>query len=190
MTDTVYCFCSGCRFSETHLSKAHLCGKCKKFGHGQRECGSPYKIAQIAQQSRGIRFPDHLRCQAPGCRQAYSHTSGTHICSKCKGRHFETECITQPSHDLSPTSEKFAQTEGLKLLRNTPGQIFSEVYAGMGCQWFVRRSNQFSPISVFFMHTDSWGQYGPQCDDRQKLVKFLTGYTHVSTGHPFRLPRS
>jgi hypothetical protein len=87
-----YCQVGGCRFSHTHLTKAHQCGKCNHFGHGQVECGHPMKISKLVQYSRCIRFPDHLRCEAPACRQAYSHTSNAHVCSKCNGRHFETFC--------------------------------------------------------------------------------------------------
>lgn len=35
---------------------------------------------------------------------------------------------------------------------------------------------------LFFMHGDSWGQYGPTCDNREKLTNFCDGYREYSTG--------
>ena len=32
------CLVDGCRFSDKHNTGGNVSGKCKKFGHGQREC--------------------------------------------------------------------------------------------------------------------------------------------------------
>lgn len=180
-----FCLVSGCRFANSHLTKSHQCGKCKQFGHGQVECGNYTKINNLIKMSRGIRFPENLRCQSPGCRQAYSHCSDAHICSQCSGRHFDSACIQSP---LNPTSDAYAYSEGQKELGNIPGKVFVEIYAGMGCQWFIKRDSPFANLSIFFMHSDCWGQYGIQCDDRAKLVQFLSGYIHAKTKKPFVLP--
>ncbi len=188
-TSFSYCQVAGCRFPNTHLTKSHKCGKCSRFGHGQVECGHPLKVSILVQRSRGIRFPAHLRCEAPACRQAYSHTSESHICSKCNERHFETFCTRNTSSQsfVDQTSESYAISEGKKVLGNTSGYVFDEFYAGMGCQWFVKRNSTHSPISAFFMHSDNWGQYGLQTDDRPKLIAFLSGYRNAKTGKFFFL---
>ena len=192
-----YCKVYGCRFSHTHLTKAHKCGTCGKYGHGQIECGNNTKIEQLKIISKGIRFPPHLYCQSPGCRASYSHTSDAHVCHICSGRHFEYECTQNQSAQstqsvnsvqsikIDPTSESYAISEGKKILKHTPGYVFAEVYAGMGCQWFVKRESLHSPIKAFFMHSDSWGQYGPQTNDQTKLIPFLNGYRHFETGKYF-----
>lgn len=87
-----FCLVIGCRFANSHLTKSHQCGTCKKFGHGKVECRNQTKINNLIRMSRGIRFPENLRCQSPGCPQAYSHCSNAHICSRCKERHFDSIC--------------------------------------------------------------------------------------------------
>jgi len=186
-----YCQVGGCRFPHSHLTKAHQCGTCYNFGHGQKECGNSTKISKLKHQSRGIRFPSHQYCQAPACRQSYSHHSDAHICSKCKGRHFEISCpsnMTNTSQTyVDPTSEAYAITEGQKVLGSVDGYIFGKVYAGQGCDWYVKRDSVYSPIRVFFMHGDNWGQYGPLANHTPKLIAFLNGYRHVSTRKFFSL---
>jgi hypothetical protein len=180
-----YCKVYGCRFSDTHLTRAHKCGACGKYGHGQIECGNSAKIEQLKIISQGTRFPTHMYCQAPGCRASYSHTSDSHTCHMCSGRHFESGCPQNHNAEIDPTSESYAISEGQKILKNTIGSVFADVYAGMGCQWFVKRDSPHSPIKAFFMHSDSWGQYGPQSNDQPKLVEFLNGYRHFETGKFF-----
>jgi hypothetical protein len=34
------CQVDSCRYSTFHNTENHQCGKCKRFGHGQRECGA------------------------------------------------------------------------------------------------------------------------------------------------------
>jgi len=34
------CKVEGCRYDSTHLTQNHICGKCNRTGHGQRECGN------------------------------------------------------------------------------------------------------------------------------------------------------
>ena len=47
----------------------------------------------------------------------------------------------------------------------------AQFYSGMGCKIYVK--NYKGVISGIFMHSDSWGQYGPRTDDTPKLDKFL-----------------
>ena len=47
--------------------------------------------------------------------------------------------------------------------------------AGMGCMFIARHNGTIpnQPIRRFFMHTDSWGQYGEQSSDIPRLVQFV-----------------
>jgi hypothetical protein len=54
------------------------------------------------------------------------------------------------------------------------GKIFFCSYAGMGCHLFVKRNDINSDIEIFFMHSDSWGQYGQS--DVPELNAFINGY--------------
>jgi hypothetical protein len=53
------------------------------------------------------------------------------------------------------------------------------VPAGMGCCFYCKRDGTDGTIELFFMHSDSWGQYGPETDERPKLNEFLQGYTET-----------
>ena len=41
------CQVEGCRFAQYHKTRGHQCGKCRKFSHGQRECGDSWKIEML-----------------------------------------------------------------------------------------------------------------------------------------------
>ena len=62
----------------------------------------------------------------------------------------------------------FAYNEAKKILEDKSGKTFTEIYAGIWCQWFVKRNGINSQFSYFFMHTDNWGQYGPEIDRNWK----------------------
>ena len=51
------------------------------------------------------------------------------------------------------------------------GKIFLCSYAGMGCYLFIKRDDIDTEIELFFMHSDSWGQYGPS--DVGELNNFI-----------------
>jgi len=61
----------------------------------------------------------------------------------------------------------------------TRGKIYIIVDAGMGCNWYIRRTNVGSPIETFFMHSDNWGQYGPATSHIDQLANFIRDYRHL-----------
>jgi hypothetical protein len=67
--------------------------------------------------------------------------------------------------------------EAKKILDKKRGKIFFCSYAGMGCYLFVKRNDLNSDIEIFFMHSDSWGQYG--ISDVSELNEFVDGYELV-----------
>ena len=46
----------------------------------------------------------------------------------------------------------------------------------MGCCYYAKRACVGGIISLFFMHSDAWGQYGEESNDVPKLREFLNGY--------------
>jgi Zinc finger, C3HC4 type (RING finger) len=62
----------------------------------------------------------------------------------------------------------------------TPGKLLLCTDSGMGCQSFAKRDDINEPIRAFFMHGDSWGQYGPGTSDVESLNDFVNGeYTLI-----------
>jgi hypothetical protein len=179
-----YCKVRGCRHPESHNVRGHKCGKCSKFKHGQYECGHPERITILNTQI--IQLPIEIHCQAPGCRGRHTHTSSGHHCYHCGNRHFESTCSTKSSHGQThgqthPASDEYVHREARNLFGNRDGKIYGEIYGGMGCIWYVKRDSLYSPIRTFFMHSDSWGQYGsgPNLDHRPQMESFIAGYTHI-----------
>lgn len=64
--------------------------------------------------------------------------------------------------------------EAKKIFGLKQGKIFFCSYAGMGCHLFVKKNDINSNIEIFFMHSDSWGQYGHS--DVPELNAFIYGY--------------
>lgn len=80
------CQCVGCPHPTTHLSRAHLCGKCNRRGHGEHECGSGLRARikryELSRKSAGV-LPPERHCSIPGCPDPSSHESCSHHCPRC-----------------------------------------------------------------------------------------------------------
>jgi hypothetical protein len=70
------CRVAGCHFKTEHLTRAHRCGTCSKFGHGQRECGN--KQAMEFENALYDKFPEEKKCKHPKCQSEHDHASGSH----------------------------------------------------------------------------------------------------------------
>lgn len=84
-----------CRFSYTHVTKGHQCGICKKFGHGQLECGNQILIKDLKNYDND-NLPEHLCCKRPYCAYPKLHTTSAHKCVLCNGFHSKYNCPTSP----------------------------------------------------------------------------------------------
>lgn len=61
-------------------------------------------------------------------------------------------------------------------------KIYISVSIGMGCTIFLRRNNKNEKFKLFFMHSDNWGQYGIEVDDRPYLELFKEDYKECRIG--------
>ncbi len=137
------------------------------------------------------------------CRQLHSSFSGT--CVKCNKRvdapiEFNCAhgaCITcfkelvldnfyDTDNPISSVIQGFPIPASLaQLIINKFKHVEFDYYnkkgyavfdAGMGCLFYAKRENGGSlNLEIFFMHSDSWGQYGPTTDHRPFLAHFLYG---------------
>jgi len=100
------CRVQGCRFSSSHVTPAHRCGVCNKFGHGEIECGNQRKINTLKELSKSDTMAPGARCTLSFCSYRWSHTNNAHHCRKCGER---AHCMTNCPHSRRPA----------------PGSIFS-----------------------------------------------------------------
>ena len=49
----------------------------------------------------------------------------------------------------------------------------------MGSELYIRKNSETHQLEAFFMHSDSWGQYGIESDDTPYLEEFIRDYTRV-----------
>ena len=52
------------------------------------------------------------------------------------------------------------------------------MYVGMGCEVFFINKNE-QKLSIF-MHSDSWGQYGPNTDDTPLLNSYINYCVNIT----------
>lgn len=170
-----YCKVFGCRYSTTHVTSSHQCGKCNMFGHGQRECQKIDLMKALQQDYQTI--PSGHMCEDSKCLYPYLHTTEGHCCLYCGNRDkthkkfcpvVDSTCITTNPHGTG-----LDITEEIKTIPIKIGHYLIKS-AGMGCIWFVRNNNR--RIEYFFMHSDSWGQYGEDTNNVPRLNCFLHGY--------------
>ena len=303
------CRVHGCRFKNSHLTVAHRCGVCNKFGHGEMECGNIRKINILKEISTSDTLSPDIHCNLPYCNHRSSHTNNAHHCRKCGERahcmttcphsrrhsrsifsrqeeeskinieekdsesdeeteskplrkkkkveekkHYEIKCplckvinvFTNPSklfvdsncivcmnnkaqvlfptckhvyvclpccnklnehcenkssisvYDSSspsssssmssssstssssffPDDDEGSEFNATRALEGEEGKVYICIPAGLGCSFWYRRNNSFSPLERLFMHSDDWGQYGGN-GRVPEHTSFISGYRQV-----------
>lgn len=81
----MYCQIKGCRFSHSHTTRGHQCGRCNRLGHGQQECGNR-TLLNLLNQYQSDRLPFYLQCKIKNCKGKWTHTTEAHYCEFCKKR--------------------------------------------------------------------------------------------------------
>ena len=65
------------------------------------------------------------------------------------------------------------------IIFNIDGKVYFTTSGGMGCQLYLRRLSKIDNFEIFFMHGDSWGQYGLETDERHFLKLFIEDYKFI-----------
>lgn len=92
-----FCQVAECRYPRTHLTCAHRCGNCGRFGHGQIECESPEAMQLLARRTSPLdRLDPAIHCTMPGCDSPSTHSAEAHHCGSCGSRgHSRRNCTSQ-----------------------------------------------------------------------------------------------
>jgi hypothetical protein len=176
-----FCKVDGCRYASTHVTSSHCCGKCKMYGHGQRECQNIDLIISLQKYYNDI-MPNDLYCNVLNCMYPHTHSSENHSCLYCNKK--DTHTKKCPAIDISPNVISFDFHEYIpNEIKTIPIKIGYYIikYGGLGCCWYIRNNN--NKIEYFFMHSDSWGQYGENTSDLEKLNYFIHGYKLELASH-------
>ena len=80
----MFCQVRHCRFSNTHVTMGHKCGKCGKYGHGVLECNNLGLINTLCPYKNNI-LPEKDWCSVPNCKFHKLHiTKVDHLPAKLK----------------------------------------------------------------------------------------------------------
>ena len=164
MTSQQFCFAPHCRFPHTHVLASHRCSKCTLNGHSQPYCGKKYK----SNNHSFVRVPSHLQCTTIGCHFPTFHTTEVHCCTLCgrrDGTHLNKCPITLPQFETNTFIEPDTYP--------SVGHYVS-YYCGQGSQIYCR--NNHGTYEYFFLHGDSYGQYGKDTCELPLVNAFILEY--------------
>jgi hypothetical protein len=97
-----------CRHPVTHVTRAHRCGKCHTYGHGQIECSHSVKMRNLVLfYDEEMDISNH--CTIPQCIYPWSHSNEAHHCAGCGVRGGENHSCTTRGRNYSSTSHKLTK---------------------------------------------------------------------------------
>ena len=172
------CKVKGCRYSDSHVTSRHMCGSCKKYGHGVMECNNTILIDQL-KKYQYERYIDNI-CQVDDCVDRNTHTTVGHSCLYCCTRKLDgnnyihlKNCpingtiINDITQDCGETEMK-----DIKLKRG----YYTIKPVEMGCMWVIKCNIESGNMEYLFMHSDCWGQYGDDTSDVPLYNAFIHRY--------------
>lgn len=116
---TSYCKVAYCRFSFSHVTNGHKCGRCGKYGHGDAECRNQANIRFLENYIHDI-LPEDKQCKIIDCKYKELHTNDAHHCPKCNKRidHAIKDCnipikVKCPLCRIDNTISKYKKIIGL-----------------------------------------------------------------------------
>ena len=194
LPEELWCTYTDCNYSWSHTNSSHICNICN--GNHSAQIHS-----STASSSPSVKNEVSIKC--PLCRTINKFDNKTVVkgvdgnCCVCltNGREvfFPTcghicmciECVkklntvTEVNNIITELSDHTIN-EALRKMGQLSGSIYVGVNAGMGCSWYVRRNSLSSNLEGFFMHSDSWGQYGENTSDVPQLEAFINGYQQIN----------
>ena len=151
------CKVLGCRFSYSHTTSGHKCGRCGEYGHGVLECRDK-EAKENLKQYRLDFLPKEEQCLFPNCRYKWSHSCISHHCHKCGGNHKSDDCGI--IRDISKCGRIF--NDFSKLIEN---QTHHFMIVLVDEEEYIIRNNQ-GKISVLSLETSYTN-------------KFINGYNKI-----------
>ena len=79
--------------------------------------------------------------------------------------------LIKPTVEMKKAFNKIAKDNELKNFQ------YIEIMSDMGCNWYMRFIN--NKYEYLFMHSDNWGQYGPETSDLPKYTEFIKNFTKI-----------
>ena len=190
-----YCIIPNCKYKWSHKTESHQCKLCSKRDHSSVNCLLNIKNKKILLDCPVCRKPNTVdleknrvygleeKCKActmnsidillPDCKHAVLCIE----CCKIVGKDDKLGNKITNQSDMSAFNINSASI----IFNNNPAVTnpYTIMSGGMGCEIYIRKNTIGGQLEEFFMHSDSWGQYGPLTDDRPYLDEFIENYIKV-----------
>ena len=134
------CSSLGCSDPHTHLTRAHVCRRCLRLGHGDKECGPGLRarIYRHAMPRSSDSSSGPFSCTKSGCADPTSHHSNAHFCGRClsTGLLCCYPCVTSRIRAPLPPPPPPDFLKGVKCpicRAQGTADLASKLYTGMSC---------------------------------------------------------
>jgi len=196
-----YCTIEGCQYKKYHMTNAHQCKIC--LGNHSESLHNIDLTSNPNANNNNINDTEYNEVECPICRTNNKIKINqtiikglTEKCCVCLDKEIEIflpdcghTCICKSCFDTMKVKKSNNINDKISNQDQLPDTILMEakrkfgnllnvyciLYAGMGCQWYIRKKGN-QDIEGFFMHQDSWGQYGVASDDTPYLNTFINNY--------------
>lgn len=196
LPDIICCKIEDCQYKNLHTTRAHHCSKCGQ-NHSIKVCpinigiksNNDYKIEcplckkenTIKRDQKKIYGCDNTCCICLVNSVEVFFPECGHICV-CLGclEKIDTNKITDDAKNniyIEPGISDTVITDAKNLFKNKRNKVYTTVYGGMGCTWYIRRDFQDGELMGFFLHSDCQGQYG--VNHIPLAESFVSGYTYI-----------
>ena len=187
-----YCKIKECEHKKNHKTESHECSLCNSKTHSKSHCDknpdNNLKLeCPVCLKSNTISLIHHLiygleeKCKActinpveilfPECKHAV-------LCINCC-KEINSKKLNYTIIDELNLINNYSFIKKIGYLFKQKTSIPNPYYKiglGMGCVLFVRKNISSDKFEGFLMHNDSWGQYGPETDERPFLEDFINEY--------------
>jgi len=195
------CTIKYCNTYYNHTNDAHHCKLCKGRNHPLSECKFELQIECPICKTNNVITNEHTNikgidmnccvCLDNNVDVLFPICKHINTCFECCKK-LDKNCIFK-NYTVDVLSKYIKKEEDSpwnnytnfdKLKKDTgdiDGKIYFKTYAGMGCELYLRRLSKNIPFEIYFMHNDSWGQYGLATDERPFLKLFIEDYEYKDT---------
>jgi hypothetical protein len=206
LPDAHHCQMRQCGHRWSHQTVAHHCRSCLK-NHSSSDCPLLESQEKVDKGDHGNKVDESYVMKCPLCRsmnkipvdqkQVYGIDDVCVVCKTDKAQiYFPScghvcvchSCGLELNENKGPDQNR-AVPQGqldssivrraLNQMGHSLGKTYVQLPGGMGCFWYLRRTDLGADLEGFFMHSDAWGQYGPETDEKPELERFVGGYTQV-----------
>lgn len=177
LPEDMWCRHLGCGFAKLHTTDSHECMRCKKMSK-DCYCDQQTINCPICRKRNTLRSIDNHKFFGVEQKCCICMVNEINILfPECKHACICSVCITKlTKSELSGDEKDHVLTFAKERLEGRD-RTWCVEHVGQGCAWYIKVVS--GEYSMFFLHGDNHGQYGPDTNDIPRLQEFLTGCTEL-----------